>query len=117
MFYYSSKNALEGQRFDGIAWGLQTYLEEILNDWISNNIKKYSLNDIVLSGGVAQNIKAVQALMKNKKVNSIWAGPISGDGSLAIGAVWAAAKKYTSEKIYGLDSIYLGTKMGVVDIK
>jgi len=66
---------------------------------------------VVLSGGVAQNIKAMQALMKSKEINSIWAGPISGDGSLAIGAVWSAAKKLTNDKILGLESIYLGTKM------
>ena len=58
--YYSSKSALEGQRFDGIAWGLQTYLEETLLEWVNNNIKKYNVRDVVLSGGVAQNIKAMQ---------------------------------------------------------
>ena len=88
--YYSSKKALEGERFDGIAWGLQTYIEEMLLQWVENNIKKYKIRDVVLSGGVAQNIKAMQALIKSKNINSVWAGPISGDGSLAIGAAWAA---------------------------
>ncbi len=109
--YYSSKSALEGQRFDGIAWGLQSYLEEILIKWIRNSSEKYEINDIVLSGGVAQNIKAMQAITKIDNINSVWAGPISGDGSLAIGAVWAACKKFSNDKIQGLESIYLGSEM------
>ncbi len=114
--YYSSKKALEGQRFDGIAWGLQKYLEETLEKWIKNNIIKYDIKDIVLSGGVAQNIKAMQTLIKNSSVNSLWVGPISGDGSLAIGAVWAACKRYSNDKIQGLDTIYLGSEMNNKDI-
>ncbi len=109
--YYSSKKALEGQRFDGIAWGLQTYLEETLQEWVINNITKYKINDIIISGGVAQNIKAMQTLINNESVNSIWAGPISGDGSLAIGAVWAAYNKFAKNNIKGLETIYLGSEM------
>ena len=114
--YYSSKSALEGQRFDGIAWGLQTYLEETLLEWVNNNIKKYNVRDVVLSGGVAQNIKAMQSLIKSNSIDSVWAGPISGDGSLAIGAVWSAAKQFSNDKIIGLESIYLGTKMDEVEL-
>ena len=114
--YYSSKKALEGQRFDGIAWGLQTYIEQTLLKWVVNNIKKYKINNIILSGGVAQNIKAMQVLIKNKSIKSLWAGPISGDGSLAIGAVWAAHKKISKKKIIGLDTIYLGSKIQEKDI-
>ena len=41
---------------------------------------------------------------------------ISGDGSLAIGAVWSAAKQFSNDKIIGLESIYLGTKMDEVEL-
>ena len=92
--YFSVKDGLRGERFDGIAWGLQEYTEEILNQWTSNCVKKYGISDVIFSGGVAQNIKACMSLMNNSDVNSIWAGPISGDGSLAIGAVWAAAIRH-----------------------
>ncbi len=108
--YSTSKKFLEGERFDGIAWGLQKYTENFLNNWISNCIKEFNLNNIILSGGVAQNIKAVKTLSENKKIKSIWCGPISGDGSLAIGAAWMASKKfYPKQKLSGLDSIYLGS--------
>ena len=72
----------------------------------------------MLSGGIAQNIKALQVLINDKNVKSAWAGPISGDGSLAIGAVWCAINKfYPKEKIQGLGSIYLGTKLSDKDIE
>ena len=114
--YYSSKKHLEGERFDGIAWGLQTYLEEFLQKWITNCVKHFKRKDIILSGGVAQNIKAIKCLSENKKVNSVWAGPISGDGSLAIGAVWHEAEKHESKKIKFLKDIYLGTEIENNDI-
>jgi carbamoyltransferase len=114
--YYSVKDVLRAERFDGIAWGLQEYTEEILGQWVSNCIRKYGISDVVISGGVAQNIKACMSLMNNPDVASIWAGPISGDGSLAIGAVWAAANNYKeTDKIVGLDSIYLGTSVPKLD--
>ena len=109
--YYASKKSLEGERFDGIAWGLQTYLEEFLTKWVTNCIKHFKKKEIILSGGVAQNIKAIKSLSENKKVKSVWAGPISGDGSLAIGAVWHEAEKYEKKKITFLNNIYLGTKI------
>jgi carbamoyltransferase len=110
--YYSTRKALHGERFDGIAWGLQTFTENFLKKWVRNCIKKYKIKDIILSGGVAQNIKAVKLIQEDNKVNSVWAGPISGDGSLSIGAAWLACKKFDNKnKIIGLKNIYLGTNI------
>ena len=44
--------------------------------WLESIREKYNIKDVVLSGGVAQNIKALQVLKKNHKINSVWAGPI-----------------------------------------
>jgi len=115
--YYSSKSNLEGERFDGIAWGLQKYLEYFLTKWTTNCIKFFKKKDIIFSGGVAQNIKAIKSLSENNKIRSIWAGPISGDGSLAIGAAWCYGEKYEEKKITFLDNIYLGTEIKDDDIK
>jgi carbamoyltransferase len=115
--YFSVKEGLEGERFDGIAWGLQTYLEETLCEWVRNNIQIHGISDIILSGGVAQNIKAVKALADMPEVSSIWSGPISGDGSLGIGAAWCALRKHGfQDKIEGLDTVYLGTDGSENDI-
>ena len=108
--YYSVREALEGQRFDGIAWGLQAWLEELLCTWVANALRETGLKNLVLSGGVAQNIKAVKAIAALDEVERIWAGPISGDGSIAIGAAWLASRKLAPEhEIEGLKNIYLGT--------
>ena len=116
--YFTSKKELEGQRFDGIAWGLQQYTEIFLKKWVINCIKKFKIKDIILSGGVAQNIKAVKFLAEQKEIKSIWSGPISGDGSLAIGAAWMASKKFKPKiKVLGLETVYLGSKIEDKDIK
>lgn len=108
--YFSVKDALEGERFDGIAWGLQTYLEEMLCEWVCNNIEAHGLPDVVISGGVAQNIKATKAVAGLPEVQSLWMGPISGDGSLGIGAAWMAMQDAgMTSAIQGLKSVYLGT--------
>jgi carbamoyltransferase len=115
--YYSVRDALEGERFDGIAWGLQTWVEEILCDWINNICTTFETDNIVFSGGVAQNIKACKALMELPAVSRFWAGPISGDGSLGIGAAWIAAREFEPEgEIEGLTSVYLGTEISKGDI-
>lgn len=107
--YFSIKDALEGQRFDGIAWGLQEYTEEILTQWAENCIKATDLKNLVISGGVGQNIKASKTLIDKTSLNYLWSGPICGDGSLGIGAAWLALSELTSEKnIHGIETIYLG---------
>ena len=109
--YFSIKKALEGERFDGIAWGLQKHLELVLAEWVKNCIKKTSIDNVVISGGVGQNIKAMKYLIDNLKAKSIWAGPICGDGSLGIGAAFLATREFDKNyKLSGLKNIYLGTK-------
>ena len=44
--YFHTLSSLRAERFDNIAWGLQEFLEEIIEKWVCNNIKHY--NNIVL---------------------------------------------------------------------
>ena len=113
--YFSLKNTLEGERFDGIAWALQKFTEEILCKWIKNNIKQHSIDHIILSGGVAQNIKAIKSIADMKEVKSIWAGPISGDGSLGIGAAWMGCRQ-NKNNVNGLNTVYLGSSYDKLSI-
>lgn len=109
--YYTTREALRTERFDGIAWGLQTWLEELLCDWVVNNCSTYDIGNVIFSGGVAQNIKVGKAIAELDCVSRYWAGPISGDGSLAIGAAWLASRKLAPEMpIRCLDTVYLGTE-------
>lgn len=108
--YFSVRDALEGERFDGIAWGIQTWLEELLCEWVRNNVIEHRIDNVILSGGVAQNIKANKSLGELPEIRQFWAGPIAGDGSLGIGAAWLAAKDHNSAaSIVGLPTVYLGT--------
>ena len=116
--YYSVRDALEGERFDGIAWGVQTWLEELLCQWVENNVRHHGIGNVVLSGGVAQNIKAVKAVAELDCVERLWTGPISGDGSIGIGAAWLACRELAPQQpIAGLSTIYLGTEHGAKAIK
>lgn len=115
--YYSVRNALEGERFDGIAWGLQTHLEEILRAWVENCIRETGISDVVLSGGIGQNIKACKHLIDATSARTLWAGPICGDGSLGVGAAWLGMREMAPDTpVDGISSIYLGTEYGVADV-
>jgi len=115
--YFSMRDELEGKRFDGIAWALQTWTEEVLCDWVIGNIQSHGLHNVILSGGVAQNIKAVKAVADLPEVHKVWAGPISGDGSLAIGAAILATKRFScGVSIPPFENVYLGSSYDNSDI-
>ncbi len=108
--YLSVRDVLEGERFDGIAWGLQEYVEEVLCEWVANNCRAQNTDTVILSGGVAQNIKACKKLIELPEVKRFWVGPVSGDGSLGVGAAWLATREFTPEvTVQGLGTVYLGT--------
>ncbi|HUS56056.1 MAG TPA: carbamoyltransferase C-terminal domain-containing protein [Thermohalobaculum sp.] len=109
--YYTVGEALRAERFDGIAWGLQTWLEELLAEWVDNNAKTRGIDNVVLSGGVAQNIKANKAIAELDSVRHLWVGAISGDGSLGVGAAWLASRQFAPEiEIEAPTNVYLGTE-------
>lgn len=85
-FYFKEK--LEGQRFDSIAYGLQRFTEEILTTWIKNGIEHTGIKNIIMSGGVAQNIKANKCISELHNLNQLFIPPGPGDESICIGAAW-----------------------------
>jgi len=114
--YYSMRDALRAERFDGIAWGLQDYLEETASSWIRNNCRERGIGNVVISGGVGQNIKLAKRIAELAEVNGLWVPPISGDGSLAIGAAWLAACR-NGESAHPIESVYLGTGYTNADVE
>ena len=106
-FYF--KNLLEGERFDAIAYGIQKRSEELLVEWISNGIKETGIRNIVMSGGVAQNIKANKKLTELNNLDFLFVPPGPGDESLAIGAAYLEILKYSKiNKITPFTNGYLG---------
>lgn len=85
-FYFKEK--LEGQRFDAIAYGLQRFTEEILTEWISNGINYTGIKNVIMSGGVAQNIKANKCISEIKNLEKLFIPPGPGDESISIGSAF-----------------------------
>jgi len=121
--YFTFKRALEGHRFDGIAGALQQWVEGLLREWTKKCISKTRIGKICFSGGVAQNIKAVKAMMELEEVNDIFVPPAAGDTSLSIGACYYTMWKHIKEtrqsfsKLHALDNIYLGPEYSDEEIE
>ncbi len=85
-FYFKEK--LEGQRFDAIAYGIQKRCEELLVNWVANGIQETGISNIILSGGVAQNIKANKLITELSGLDYLFVPPGPGDESISIGAAF-----------------------------
>jgi carbamoyltransferase len=110
--YFYFKERLEGIRFDSIAWGLQTWVENLLMTWIKNAIDKFGISKVTISGGVAMNIKAMGKIAELDEVSDLFVGGSASDESLAISAGICLAEDLTEENwnsnIYPIENLYLG---------
>ena len=124
--YYWFRKKLEGIRFDAIAWGLQHWVEKILTEWTVNNIKKFDIKDIIYSGGVAMNIKAMGKIAELDCVNNIFVGGSASDESLSVSAgiclqenlITKKNKETWSSKSFSrIETLYLGPESDLEDEK
>jgi carbamoyltransferase len=88
--YFSVKNDLIGHRFDSIASGLQMFSENLIIAWVNNLIEETGIDNIVLSGGVAMNVKVNSMISKLKNVRSLLVPPSPDDSSQSMGAAYAS---------------------------
>lgn len=105
--YFHFRDALEPYRFDGIAGALQRYTEELITEWVVNAIKETGISDVLFTGGVAMNIKAMMELGKRDEVSSVWVGGTSSDECLSMGALFQKAH-LEGVKVKPLKNLYLG---------
>ena len=84
--YFWFKDRLEGTRFDNIAWALQTWVEEMLVKWVGNAVESFGINNVLISGGVAMNIKAMGRLASLPGIKEFFIPGSAADESLAIGS-------------------------------
>ena len=87
--YFYFRDKLEGIRFDGIAGGLQDWLERILVTWTSNILQELKADALVYSGGLSMNVKANKHIADVPELKTIFVPPSGGDESTAIGAAYA----------------------------
>ena len=87
-------------------------------NWISNGINETGIKNVVLSGGVAQNIKANKLITELDGLNYLFVPPGPGDESISIGAAYLALleKKSVSEIIAPANG-YLGPSFSNIEIK
>ena len=110
--YFWFKDKLEGYRFDGIAAGMQMWVEELVCQWVRNAIEKTNVHQVVISGGVSMNVKAMGKVAQMPEVESFFVGGSGSDESLALAAAIVGAhdlsEKWNPKDIKPLTSLYLG---------
>ncbi len=114
--YFWFKERFEGVRFDGIAGGLQQWLEELLIEWFNNILKHTNTDEIYFSGGLSMNVKANKALVEIPGLKKLYIAPSGGDESLAMGAAFAYAKQ-NNQVIQPLTNAYLGDEPALHEAK
>lgn len=115
-FYFKEK--LDGERFDAIAYGIQKRTEELLTEWISNGIEHTGIKNVVMSGGVAQNIKANQKICELSNLEELFIPPGPSDESISIGAAfldYESSNKITSDNT--ISNAYMGLSFTDEEIK
>jgi len=94
--YYWFKEKLEGCRFDGIAGALQKYVEEKMVNWVKAAMIKFDCDTIVMSGGMALNIKINKIISEISNVKKFFVAGGGGDESQSIGAALYVATKISN---------------------
>jgi carbamoyltransferase len=77
-----------GQRFDAVAAGAQTLLQEALLRWARLMRERYGGGRLAVGGGVFVNVKANMRLAAEDWVRDLFVFPSCGDESNAIGAAY-----------------------------
>ena len=73
-------------------------MEELLLEWVKNAVSKYGISKVVMSGGVAMNIKAMGKIAELDCIQDLFIGGSASDESLAIGSAICLAEDMTNEK-------------------
>ncbi len=84
--FFWFKEKLEGYRFDSIAYALQRWTENLLIEWTKNCVQKFGITNVVYSGGVAMNIKAMGKIAELDCVENFFVGGSASDESMAVSA-------------------------------
>ncbi|MBP2144156.1 carbamoyltransferase [Methanococcus voltae] len=96
---------------------IQRKLEETTKLMIENFVKETGIEDIVLSGGVAQNVKLNMEINNMDCVNSVYVPPFPSDEGLSIGScLLASSVKSKSENIKNMTT-YLGNDIHISNIE
>ena len=93
LFKYEFYRIFQNEKFQNICGAVQKMTENLILEWVAFWIKKTSLKNIIVSGGVFMNIKACKEVLNQDVVDSLFVVPSSTDESLVLGALWKANNK------------------------
>lgn len=103
------RQALAGHSREDIAAGVQRVLEDVETRYLKDNIPNPAGTAVVLSGGVAANVRLNQKI-RDLGFRDVYVFPHMGDGGLAVGACYAANSERTGAgRNQPLADVYLGT--------
>jgi len=103
------RTALAGFSREDIAAGVQKVLEDVETRYLKDNIPNPAGTAVVLSGGVAANVRLNQKI-RELGFRDVYVFPHMGDGGLAVGACYAANSDRTGAgRNQPLTDVYLGT--------
>lgn len=111
------KAALAGFSREDIAAGVQQVLEQVATRYVRDNVADPSGTSIVLSGGVAANVRLNQKI-REVGFKNVYVFPHMGDGGLSVGACYAANADAAGERRnQKLTDVYLGTDFTDAEIE
>ncbi len=93
---------------EDIAAATQKRIEEVILEFISDNIKKDT--KLALAGGVFSNVKINQKISEIKNIKDIFIYPNMGDGGLAVGSAILSYHKRKKFIARSTTTMYLGPK-------
>lgn len=110
IFANKLSKTFRNDRFDNIAAGLQLFTERIVVAWVTNNIKKYGIRNILCSGGTFMNVKLNKLIAEIPTVNFVDVFPSCGDESNIFGAAYYTdARENKQTSVARLKKYTLGT--------
>ena len=102
---------LRQKRFDNIAFAIQDFSEELTIKWIKRAVKKYKINDILLSGGLFMNIKINKIISELPEINSVDVFPSCGDETNSLGISFFCHSKINKPEVSLLKNFNLGPEL------
>ena len=108
LFKYEIENIFKYEKFENICGAVQVYTEKLIVNWIDFWIKKTSIKNIIVSGGVFMNIKAIKEASKLNQLETLYVVPSSSDESLPFGALYKINKIHKQD-IKLVKNLYLGS--------
>lgn len=97
------------ERFDNVCGAIQLFTEELTLKWITYWLEKTKVSDVIVSGGVMMNVKAVKRIYETDSLSSLFVTPSSGDESLVIGGMFHG-NALLKQPMAKMTDLYLGTE-------